>query len=70
MFTKSLPTVSGVMAAFRKTITELETVVNEQGVEANRQAEIAAQAQAASAAASAESAEALKVKAKMEAIFA
>lgn len=69
MFKKQLPTVAGVMTAFRTTMSELEAVAVAHRAEAERQDAIAAEAVVAASTATAEANNAIEVKNRLAAIL-
>lgn len=69
MFSKPLPTVAGVMSAFRTAVADLEAVAVAQRAEAGKQDAIAAAAHEAAAAAATEANNAIEVKNRLAAIF-
>lgn len=69
MFKKTLPTVAGVMSAFRAAITDLETVAVAQRAEADKQSIVVQEASAAMVEAAREELAARDMKTRLEAIF-
>lgn len=69
LFTKPLPTVAGVLSAFRTAVTDLEAVAVAQRAEASKQESIAAEAVAAANAAAREADSAVETKNRLVAIF-